>query len=268
MRESIYYIHLRQAYLLSPLYAKRMSSRTVLYTSVPKTYQDEAMLRKMLGKDVKNIWIANNCKEMEELVEKRDKMAMKLEVAETKLVRMAIKARMKAVKQGNNQEAALAILADEAEGAESGSVAACWIPPHKRPTHRLKFLIGRQVDTINWCRAELERLVPEVEAMQNRFRAGHGKKQCSVFVEFNTQTEAQVAYQILAHHQPLHMSPRFIGMNPEEVIWENLNISWASRILRNIGTTAVVTTLILFWAIPVAFVGAVSNLQALSQGGM
>ena len=33
-RESIYYINLRQAYLLSPLYAARLSSRTVLYTSV------------------------------------------------------------------------------------------------------------------------------------------------------------------------------------------------------------------------------------------
>lgn len=33
-RESIYYINLRQAYLLSPLYAARLSSRTVLFTSV------------------------------------------------------------------------------------------------------------------------------------------------------------------------------------------------------------------------------------------
>lgn len=33
-RESIYYINLRQAYLLSPLYSARLSSRTVLFTSV------------------------------------------------------------------------------------------------------------------------------------------------------------------------------------------------------------------------------------------
>lgn len=33
-RESIYYINIRQAYLLSPLYAERLSSRTVLYCSV------------------------------------------------------------------------------------------------------------------------------------------------------------------------------------------------------------------------------------------
>lgn len=33
-RESIYYINLRQAYLLSPLYAARLSARTVLFCSV------------------------------------------------------------------------------------------------------------------------------------------------------------------------------------------------------------------------------------------
>ena len=35
-RESIFYINLRQAYLLSPYYASRISSRTVLFTSVRK----------------------------------------------------------------------------------------------------------------------------------------------------------------------------------------------------------------------------------------
>lgn len=33
-RESIYYINIRQAYLLSPLYASRISSRIVLFCSV------------------------------------------------------------------------------------------------------------------------------------------------------------------------------------------------------------------------------------------
>lgn len=40
-RESIFYINLRQAYLMSPFYTSRMSSRTVLFTSVPEDYMDE-----------------------------------------------------------------------------------------------------------------------------------------------------------------------------------------------------------------------------------
>ena len=263
MRESIYFINLRQAYLLSPLYANRMSSRTVLFASVPKDYLNEGKLRRMLGKSVKNLWIANDCEEIEKTVEERDKVAMKLEAAETKLIKTAVKARAKAMKKGGGHEDSAV---NDVDG-ESGSVAARWVQPKERPTHRLKFLIGKKVDTINWCRAELERLVPKVNAMQDKYRRGEGTFIGSVFVEYYTQSEAQAAYQSLTHHQPLHMSPRFIGINPEEVIWKNLKLTWASRVIRNIATMAFVTALIVFWAIPVAFVGILSNINALSAPG-
>lgn len=264
MRESIYYINLRQAYLLSPLYASRMSARTVLFTSVPQAYLDEGKLRRMLGKQVKNLWIANDCDEIEKLVDERDKVAMKLEAAETKLVKLSNTNRLKAAKKGGHQGQSRDEAAAGNLDGESGSAAARWIQPKQRPTHRLKFLIGKKVDTINWCRSELERLIPKIDAMQAKFRSGEGKFICSVFVEYYTQTEAQAAYQSLAHHQPLHMSPRFIGVSPEEVIWKNLKINWGSRVLRNLGTTAFVAALIVFWAIPVAFVGVLSNIKALT----
>ena len=258
MRESIYYINLRQAYLLSPLYANRISSRTVLFTSVPKDYLNEAKLRRMFGKQVKNLWIANDSEEIEDLVEQRDKAAMKLEAAETKLITMSNKARLaEAKKKGGHREEGAELPNNDVDG-ESGSVAARWVQPKQRPTHRLKFLIGKKVDTINWCRSELERLIPMIDAKQASLRAGEGTFIGSVFVEFYTQTEAQAAYQSLAHHQPLHMSPRFIGISPEDVIWKNLKIMF---------TSAIVTALIVFWAIPVAFVGALSNISSLSKPG-
>lgn len=260
-RESIFYINLRQAYLLSPLYANRMSSRTVLFTSVPEDFLNEAKLRKTFGKQVKNLWIASDCEKLRELVEERDKVAFKLEAAETKLIKLAGKARLKSIKKG--------IVVDERvrgdEEGESGSVASEWVEPKARPTHRLKFLIGKKVDTINWCRSELERLIPEVDALQATYRAHEGKLVCSVFIEFYTQTEAQAAYQSLAHHEALHMAPRFIGVDPEQVIWENLNISWASRVIRNIVTLTLVTLLIIFWSIPVGFVGIISNIRSLVE---
>lgn len=258
-RESIYYINLRQAYLLSPLYANRMSSRTVLFTSVPEEYLDENKLRRMYGKQVKNIWIANDCKEIEETVKERDKVAMKLETAETKLIKLANAARLKSMKKGNGAGSG-GTLEGEANG-ESGSMAARWIQPKQRPTHRLKPIIGKKVDTINWCRSELQRLIPKIESMQAKYRAGEAKFIPAAFVEFYTQSDAQSAYQSLAHHQPLHMSPRFIGINPDEVIWKNLKINWSSRVIRNVATMAFVAALIIFWSIPVAFVGAVSNIS-------
>ena len=260
-RESIFYINLRQAYLLSPLYANRISSRTVLFTSVPKDFLDEGKLRRTFGKQVKNLWIANECDKIEDLVEERDKIAFKLEAAEIKLIKLAGKARAKAIKKGTAHEEET----PTTENGESGSVAARWVQPKQRPTHRLKFLIGKKVDTINWCRAELERLVPEIEALQATYRAGEATHICSVFIEFYTQTEAQAAYQSLSHHQALHMAPRFIGVNPEDIIWKNLKINWMSRVVRNIITIAFVSLLVIFWSIPVGFVGILSNIKSLEE---
>ena len=266
LRESIYFINLRQAYLLSPLYANRMSSRTVLFTSVPKDLLDEGKLRRMLGKTVKNLWIASDCEEIEKLVEERDKVAMKLEGAETKLIKTALKARAKAMKKGKGHDDAASGATGSLDG-ESGSVAARWVQPKQRPTHRLKFLIGKKVDTINWCRSELERLIPKITSLQDKLKRREGTLIGAVFVEYYTQNDAQAAFQSLAHHQPLHMSPRFIGINPEEVIWKNLKITWASRVVRNIATMALVGATIIFWAIPVAFVGILSNISSLTKPG-
>lgn len=254
-RESIYFINLRQAYLMSPFYTSRISSRTVLFTSVPEDYMDERVLRKVLGRSVKRIWMAQDVKEVEEKVEERDKTAMKLEAAETKLIVTANKNRLKEEKGGRSSSDEVALEAGRAVDISR------YVQPKQRPTHKLKPLIGKKVDTIEWCRGELRRLIPEVDNMQRDHLAGKCQKLNSVFVEFDTCSEAQAAYQSLTHHQVLQMAPRFIGMTPEEVIWKNLRIKWWERLIRHTVTTGFVVALIIFWSIPVAVVGAISNVD-------
>ena len=265
-RETIYYINLRHAYLLSPLYANRMSSRTVLYASVPNDFLDGQVIRRMFGRHLKNYWISTDTKELDKLVKERDGVAMKLEAAENKLIKLANDKRLKAMKKGgaSNEE-------ESAEGptsvdGESGSIASRWVATKERPTHKLKPIIGKKVDTINWCRAELERLIPEVAALQQQHKSGNAKFVNSIIVEFHSQAEAQAAYQTTTHHHPLHMAPRYIGINPEEIIWKNMRILWWERVLRHAGTIAMVSALVIFWAIPVAFVGILSNIDALIHG--
>lgn len=61
------------------------------------------------------------------------------------------------------------------------------------------------------------------------------------------------------------MSPRYIGLDPTQVIWSNLRMMWWERIIRYAATTAFVIALIVFWAIPTAVVGAISNITFLTQ---
>ena len=261
LRECIYYINLRQAFLLSPFYANRISSRTVLFVSVPAAYLDESRLRKVFGEDtVKNIWITGDTSKLEELVKERDKVAMKLEKAEVKLLKLANGARLKSIKKGGADERT-----EASHDAEPGSLSARWVPTKKRPTHRTGALglIGKKVDTINWCRSELERLIPEVDAAQTSYRAGSAKKIPSVFVEFFTQSQAESANQVLAHHQALQMSPKYIGITPGEVVWKALRVSWWQRVIRRFAVIAFIAVLIIFWAIPVGVVGIISNVNYL-----
>jgi hypothetical protein len=190
---------------------------------------------------------------------------MKLEAAETKLIVMANKARNKALKKQGSAENPETEIGDGQFDDESGSVAARWVQAKDRPTHRLKMLIGRKVDTINWARAEIERLNPEIEELQAKHRAGDVKLVSSIFVEFYHQADAQTAYQSVAHNLPLHMSPRYIGLDPTQVIWANLRIKWWERLGRYAATMAFVCVLIIFWAIPTAAVGAISNINALIE---
>lgn len=61
------------------------------------------------------------------------------------------------------------------------------------------------------------------------------------------------------------VSPRYIGVNPNEIIWKSLKISWWQRVVRKIGVNAFITALIVFWAIPVAAVGLISNVTYLES---
>ncbi|KAI2624272.1 DUF221-domain-containing protein [Hypoxylon sp. NC1633] len=263
LRESIFYVNLRQAFLLSPFYANRISSRTVLFVSVPDEYLDEARLRKVFGDSVKHVWINGDTDKLDDLVKERNKVAMKLEKAEVKLLKLANAQRIKANKKKGGSDGRAEAPAD----AESGSIAARWVPEKKRPTHRLGLLglVGKKVDTINWCRAELERLIPTVDTAQTEYRTGNYKKLSSVFIEFYQQADAESAYQVLAHHQSLRMTPKYIGITPGEVVWSALKVSWWQRVIRRFAVLGFIGVLIIFWAVPVAVVGAISNITYLES---
>ena len=142
-----------------------------------------------------------------------------------------------------------------------------------RPSHRLplfKFswmpalpLIGKKVDTIHYCRKEIARLNVEIEHDQSepeKFPLMN-----SAFIQFNNQVAAHMACQSLNHHIPQQMGPRYLEVNPNDVIWENMRIKWWERYMRIALVTCAVAGLIIGWATPVAFVGAISQVSYLSE---
>lgn len=434
-RECIYYINLRQAYLLSPYYAKRLSSRTVLFTCVPEQFRDEARLKKLFGDSVKNVWIPTYSGDLDDLVKERNQTAYRLEDAEIELIRLANVERNKVMMNGKSDieantpgsdgvelkgkevvpekalprdtpsfELAGGVSALELSGAPElagatassdlsgaiasspgladgaivspsesaseavgvfpsdltsgtvstpsdmngitvaspsgqtdatvvsptsdfsgttvvspsssstggatmvkssttdetpsmaksqsqipnlespdtewpelkwgiqrgipnvrGSVAAQWIPVHWRPSHRPLANYGRRVDTIKWTRDRLKQLSPRIYKLRRQHRSGNARRMPAAFVEFDTLSNAQSAYQTLPHHRPFHMTPHINGIRPEEIVWSTLRMKWWERIIRSFSATAVVAVMVVFWSLPAAGVGLITKIDFLTN---
>ncbi|KKY24953.1 hypothetical protein UCRPC4_g02254 [Phaeomoniella chlamydospora] len=147
----------------------------------------------------------------------------------------------------------------------NGSVASQWIPHTARPHHRPIANKGRRVDTIKWTRMRLKRLKTIINKLRRQQQTTRDHIIPVAFIEFTSQAEAQSAYQTLTHHRAMHMSPRFIGVRPFEIVWKNLSMRWWEQIIRQFAIDAAVAVLILFWAIPCAGVGIISNIDYLAE---
>jgi hypothetical protein len=238
-RESFYVVNLRQAYRRSPWGASRLSSRTILFTNVPTTLTQSDLFSLFPG--VKHAWVASKTKELDDLVEDRDKTAMKLEEGEVQLSTDANTNRLKAEKGKKHF-----VAGDVADGTK-------WIDPKKRPTHKLKFLIGKKVDTIEYGRSHLAELIPKVTAEQDKHWSGQGELVGAVFLEFDTQKHAQDAWQMMLKSKTRpnkKLKARQLGVMPQEVVWGNLRIKPAEHLARLTAATAFITVMIIFFAIP------------------
>jgi calcium permeable stress-gated cation channel len=292
VRECVYSINIRQAYLMSPFYAERLSSRTVLFTCVPRQYLNEARLRVIFGTAVKRVWLPRDTEDLEHLVKERDQTALRLEKAEFELIKLANSARTKAggddfktraetsemvIKQ--RKRSAVDFFKPK-EGFEvhtptqsvehtlpdvSGSVASQWIPHSARPHHRPLGNWGKRVDTIKWTRMRLKTLAWQIKKERRKVLSRQENILPSVFLEFHNQRDAQIACQTLSHHRPLHMSQRYIGVRPYEILWASLSMPWWSRIVRKFSMRAFIVMMIIFWSLPCALVGLLSNIKSISH---
>ncbi|KAG6990161.1 protein RSN1 [Fusarium oxysporum f. sp. conglutinans] len=192
--------------LSTPEYTKRISSRTVLFTSVPKEYLEKDRIYGLFNGSGKNIWIPGDTKELDRIIKERGKVAMKLEKGEAQWIKLCNKERIKYEKKTG---AMVEKAATATTNPESGNLVAGWIPDGQRPTHRTGplGLIGKKVDTIKWGRKELKVPIPKAQSAQTNWLAGKYEKHSAIFVEFSTQYDAQIAFQAATHHRALQTAP-------------------------------------------------------------
>lgn len=270
-RELYFFTSLRAAVLTSPLYASKLSSRTVLFQSVPDAWLDEKQFFKLFN-GVKRIYVTRNVRRLVLKVNQRQNFAMRLEMATTKLIKTAMKAKAKADKEAHKEAKNRVRVLEVDEETKDIQLAQelsdeqmdidYWIPREKRPRQRKGGIFSEKIDTIEFCREKLKELDKEIHVLQKKYRKFHPKN--SIFVEFEDQYSAEIAHQTILHHSPFTMTPSHIGLEPGDIDWMNMRLFWWEKIVRQVIAIAAICALVIFWAVPVAFVGVISNINFLT----
>ncbi|BGP55330.1 hypothetical protein JCM8202_002170 [Rhodotorula sphaerocarpa] len=261
-REYANFIVLRQEFLMSKAHRRLAQAKTVLVTGVPKELLDEATMERfcsVLPGGAKRIWFARDLKDMPDTFDNRTAAITKLESAETKILKLATKQIAKDKKKGQGER--------EEQDPEANKAAVMrYVPQKKRPTHRTGTmgLWGKKVDTIDWAREEIANNNQELEKERGYLNNDDKyPRESAVFILFHTQMAAHMFAQCLNHHAPLRMSSRFLEVAVDDVIWENLNMNPYQKKGRIALSWAATLGLIITWAAPVAFVGAIANVNTL-----
>ena len=92
-----YFVNVRQTYLTSPQHRLRASSSTVLVEALPTKYMDREVLTELFDVypgGIRNIWVNRNYDSLNGLVKERNKCAMTLEAAESRLIQKCWRAHL------------------------------------------------------------------------------------------------------------------------------------------------------------------------------
>ena len=258
-----HFIRLRKEFLTSPEHRNTNQAKTFLVSSVPNELLSETKMKELYGNvpgGVKRVWINRNLKELPDLVEKRDKLATKLEGAVCKLISTAAKK----VKKGKVDPLSVS------EGdIPSLDVSDRYVPEKKRPTHRLGKIpcFGEKVDTISYSREELTRLNREIEESRQKVIDDYETypPQSSAFILCNTMQGAYKGASFRPVENKTQMDRRFVEMHPDDVVWKNMNFNPYERKVRTACCWGVTWVTVIFWSIPVAVVSLFANVDYMSE---
>jgi phage terminase Nu1 subunit (DNA packaging protein) len=265
------FVEKRQALLRSPAYQSRASATTILVTTIPNGYMSHDVLFRIFNQfpgGVKHIWLNRNLGDLPDKAEKRTALVETLEAAECKMIQTALKNEAKRQKKISTKVGPV-VIEEAASDVEEGIVQK-YISEKERPTMKIgpipllsSLCLGKKVDTITYCTETISQLNTEIE--REKTTPDNYKVMNSAFIQFNKQIAAHMAVQSVAASVPLAMTPRYIDVKPANIVWSNLKLTFYERKGRELAMLAATAALIVFWAIPVAFVGVLSNLTYLTN---
>ncbi|KAF9620869.1 hypothetical protein IFM89_015110 [Coptis chinensis] len=137
-------------------------------------------------------------------------------------------------------------------------------PEGGRPMNKIGFLglMGKKVDTINYCNDKITELVPKLESEQKN--TVKEKQQASALVFFNSRVAAVSAAQTI-HAKMVDTWTVDEAPEPRQIIWSNLPMKFYQRQIRADIIYVIVVLTIFFYMIPIGLISAFTTLLNLKK---
>lgn len=223
--------------------------RTMLVDSIPGCWMDEACLASQFsvfpGK-ITAISFNRDFRKLSHLVGQRNALARLLESAETNYIRKAVAS---AKKRGGKPNVYRDLIRPPASSRSLRGLLA-WFEQEK-------------VDAILYYRSELRRVTEEIEL--KRSTPGDFLQLPSAFITFEDPLAAHMACQTLIHTNPGYMTPRTLPTSVDDIVWENVCITWWERNVRTVASNVVIAALATLCVVPVALIGLLSQIIYLTR---
>ncbi|KAL7904333.1 hypothetical protein GGI35DRAFT_489916, partial [Trichoderma velutinum] len=268
-----WYVEVRQHYFTK---INRNSMNMILVSSIPpRLLGKEAELKKIFSAfpgGVRKIWFNRDLSKLLQKIAYRKKVHRALEEALTKYIWNVDKAYMQWRKYSGAQLGLQSTVNDT-------TIPCSW--SKHRPeiwVHRSKIqwlygipFLWEKTDAIEWYSKELNRLDESIEKERTNLfnneqeHLNHYPLLNSAYIQFNRQIAAHMACQSVMHHSPGYLATRLCEISLEGIFWDNVAISWWQEQVRVVAVVVVLTGMVVLWAIPVAWSGALSQLSNLIQ---
>ena len=250
--ERLRLIGIRQAYLLDPATAARLSSRTVLFLNAPPEACMPENVQEYFGSNAEKSWPVVDTGDLEELISSRNGTAFALEKAEMDLIIAAVKRRKREGAQANGVNGS---------SAEQGQPL---VPDSTRPKKRRPAFVGSKFDPVDSARKMVGELADRIETVRSA-PSRNVPEHSAIFVAFSNQAAAHRAYQQINFPPPMPVEDRFLAVQPKEVLWKNLALPVPVRLSKASLALAFVIVFTIFFSIPVGIIGTISNAKYLAE---
>lgn len=299
------YIKIRHKILSSSSHRQKVSSRTILIRSIPFKYQKMEKIQELFEVfpgSIKAVWINRNYNELVKKVDEQRAVARQLERLQnciiwksnrvhrlkTDLSKKPTSTSFKSIENQANENIpehstnnlipskfdTISFAPNFYHSTLPGKKWTEFIKEASIPNIRLpsfQFMgipirvpfVGLQIDALTWCKIELNRLNAEIQTMQANPEIFNPINSC--FVEFHHQIYAHLTCQSILFENPQLSGQCFIEIDPNDVNWNNLGLSWVQCFVRRLVATILNLLVIVGWTFPVALLAILSQLDYLPE---